>query len=92
MVKSAQPGVAGGCTPSPFTLSTITSKVVVYSPADKGDTVPLFLLYPYMYSVACTMRSKARGLVQHGGPPGLARESAPQGMILYVMDGPCHLP
>jgi hypothetical protein len=29
MVKSAQPGEGGGCTPSPFTPSTITSKVVV---------------------------------------------------------------
>ncbi len=40
----------GGCTPSPF-LSTITSKVVVYAPAERAATLPLFLLYPYMYSV-----------------------------------------
>jgi hypothetical protein len=35
----------------PFTLSTITSNVVVYAPAERADTLPLFLLYPYMYSV-----------------------------------------
>jgi hypothetical protein len=33
----------GGGHPNPFTVSTITSKVVVHT--------PLFLLYPYMYSV-----------------------------------------
>ncbi len=58
MVKSAQSGVGGGCTPFPFTLSTITSKVVVYAPAERAFiytyiytytyTLPL---YPYMYSV-----------------------------------------
>ncbi len=37
--------------PPPFTLSTITHKVVVvYAPAERADTLPLFLLYPYMYS------------------------------------------
>ncbi len=35
----------------PFTLSTFTSKVVVYSPAERADTLPLFLHYPFMYSV-----------------------------------------
>jgi hypothetical protein len=38
------------------------------------------------------MRSKARGLAQHGGPPGWLEESDPAGVILYVMDGWCHLP
>jgi hypothetical protein len=51
MVKSAQPGKGGGCTPTPFTLYTITIKVVVYAPAERAETLPLFLLYPYMYSV-----------------------------------------
>ncbi len=56
MVKSAQPGGGGGCTalPPPFTLSTIKSKVVVYAPAERADLLPLFLLYPCMYSVVCT--------------------------------------
>jgi hypothetical protein len=50
MVKLAQPGEGGGAGHPPFTLSTITSKVVVYAPAERADTLPLFLLYPYMYS------------------------------------------
>jgi hypothetical protein len=32
------------------------------------------------------MRPKARGLAQHGGPPGWLEESDPAGVILYVMD------
>ncbi len=56
MEKSAKPVVrVGGARPPPFTLSsiyhTITSKVVVYAPAERADALPLFLLYPYMYSV-----------------------------------------
>ncbi len=39
-VKSAQAGEGGG-----------TYKVVVYAPAERADTLPLFLLYPYMYPV-----------------------------------------
>ncbi len=46
MVNSAQPGKGG--VPSPF-HTTITSKVV-YAPAEKADTLPLFLLYPNMYA------------------------------------------
>ncbi len=33
------------------------------------------------------MRPKARGLAQHGGPPGWLEESDPAVVILYVMDG-----
>jgi hypothetical protein len=44
MVKSAQPGEGEECT-------TITSKVVVYVPAERADTLPLILLYPCMYEV-----------------------------------------
>ncbi len=52
MVKSAQAGEGGVHAPPPFTLPTITSKVAVYAPAEcKADTLPLFLLYPYMNSV-----------------------------------------
>jgi hypothetical protein len=29
----------------------MTFTVVVYAPAEKADTLPLFLLYPYMNSV-----------------------------------------
>ncbi len=49
MVKSAQPGEGvggGGARPPPFTLSTLTSKVVVCAPAERADTLTLFLIYP----------------------------------------------
>jgi len=50
--KAAQAGEGGGARPPPFTLPTITSKVAVYAPAEcKADTLTLFLLYPYTYSV-----------------------------------------
>jgi hypothetical protein len=55
MVKSAQPREGGGARPPFFTLSTITSKVVVYATAERADTLPLFLLYPYMYSLVQDM-------------------------------------
>ncbi len=55
MEKSAKPGEGGGARPPPFTLFTITYKVVVYAPAERADTLPLFLLYPYMYSVLTTL-------------------------------------
>ncbi len=38
------------------------------------------------------MRPKARGLAQHGGPPGWLEESDPTGVFLYVMDGPYRPP
>ncbi len=50
MEKSALPG-EGGARPPPFTIFTITYKAVVYAPAERADTVPLFLLYLYLYSV-----------------------------------------
>jgi hypothetical protein len=37
------------------------------------------------------MRPKARGLAQHGGPPGWVEKSDPASVISYVMDGPYHL-
>jgi hypothetical protein len=54
MVKSNQPSLVrmeGARPPPPFILSTITSKDVVYALAERTDTLPLFLLYPYMYFV-----------------------------------------
>jgi hypothetical protein len=44
MVKSAQPDDGGSTRPPPFTLSTITNKKL-------WCMLPLFILYPYMYSV-----------------------------------------
>ncbi len=46
-----QPGEGGGALPPAFTISTITYKVVVYAPDERTDTLPLFLLHPYTYSV-----------------------------------------
>jgi hypothetical protein len=40
MEKVAQPGEDGGASSSPFTISTITRKVVVYAPADRTDKLP----------------------------------------------------
>ncbi len=46
----------------PFTLSTITYKAVVYAPAKRADILPLFLLYPYMYSVLTPFNFKYHAL------------------------------
>ncbi len=51
-VKSAQPGEDGGwCTPPPLTLSTITSKVVVYALAERADTYAPPIYFLLMFSV-----------------------------------------
>jgi hypothetical protein len=42
MEKSTLAGEGGGASPPPFTLFTITYKVVVYAPAERADTLPLF--------------------------------------------------
>ncbi len=39
-------GGVGGVRPPPFTLSTITSKVVVYAQAERADTSPYFSSIP----------------------------------------------
>ncbi len=44
----------GGTRPPPFTLFTIMYKVAVNAPAERADTLPLYRLYPYMYSVVVT--------------------------------------
>ncbi len=54
MEKSALAGHGvGGARPRPpsFTLFTITYKVAVYAPTERADILPLFHLYPNMYSV-----------------------------------------
>jgi hypothetical protein len=45
MVNLAQPVRVGGELPPTFTLATITSKVVVYTPAERADTLPLYPEY-----------------------------------------------
>ncbi len=52
LVKSAQPGEGGGLNALPLSLYLPSrAKVAVYAPAERAVTLPLFLLYPYMYSV-----------------------------------------
>jgi hypothetical protein len=48
-------GVHCSAHPSPFTISIITYKVVVCAAAERAETLPLFLLYPYMYSVGSSL-------------------------------------
>jgi hypothetical protein len=64
--------------------------------SEAWDMSYLFIsLIPYdqQESVHCTpMRPTARGLAQHGFPPGWLEERDPAGMIFYVMDGPYRLP
>ncbi len=56
MEKSALAGEGAGARPPPFTLFTIMYKVAVYAPAERADTLPLFHLYPYMYSTVSMLR------------------------------------
>ncbi len=52
MEKSALAGEGVRVTrPPPFTPFTITYNVAMYVPAERADTLPLFHLYLYMYSV-----------------------------------------
>ncbi len=54
--KLAQAGEGGDTHPPPFTLFTITYKVAAYAPAERADTLTLFLLYSYVMCV--TVNSK----------------------------------
>ncbi len=44
----------GGARPPPLITFTLTSKVAVYTPAEWADTLTMFHLYQYMYSVVKT--------------------------------------
>jgi hypothetical protein len=46
MEKLAQADEGEGCTPTHFTLFTITYEVAVYASAERAVTLPLFHLYP----------------------------------------------
>jgi hypothetical protein len=50
MEKLAQAGDGGGCTPTRFHY-IYHHKVVVYALGERAETLPLFLLCPYMYSM-----------------------------------------
>ncbi len=82
MEKSALAGEGGGCTPTPFQPIAITYKVAVYAPAEWADTLTLFHLYLYMYSLfvtcgfACFRIGKLSRLQEQScgvDPPGSAR-------------------
>jgi hypothetical protein len=62
-VKSAQPGEGGGACLLHFTLSTITSKDVVYASAERAETLPLFSSITLYWWGQCFMcdGDKARG-------------------------------
>jgi hypothetical protein len=55
MEKSALTRKVGVARLPTFTLFTITYKVAVYTTDERADTLPLFHLYPYMYSVRLSM-------------------------------------
>ncbi len=52
----------GGARPPPLITFTLTSKVAVYAPPDWEDTLTLFHLYQYMYSVARTIEDNTDGV------------------------------
>jgi hypothetical protein len=57
MVKSAKLG-EGECTAAPFHSVYLPEQSCdVYASAERADTLPLFFLYPYMYSVGSTPTS-----------------------------------
>ncbi len=62
-VKSVLAGEGGDARPPPLITFTLTSKVAVYAPAEWADTLTLFHLYQYMYSVGrtLTLRSATGG-------------------------------
>jgi hypothetical protein len=55
--------------PPAFTTSTITYKVVVYSLAERADTLLLFLLYLCMYSLAWTVHHMQNHSLLGHSPP-----------------------
>ncbi len=46
----------GGARPPPRITFTLTSKVAVYAPSECADTLTLFHLYQYVYSVEYTIK------------------------------------
>jgi hypothetical protein len=48
----------GGARPPPLITFTLTTKVGVYAPAEWADTLTLFHLYQYVYSVSVTVNSR----------------------------------
>ncbi len=73
----------GGCGWAPFTTVTITYKVAVYAPAEWADTLTLFHLYQYMYSVGLKHASM-RNLGWGGGVNHIGRQKGPW-IFLYTV-------
>ena len=68
-VKSVLASEGGGARPPPLITFTLTSKVAVYAPAEWADTLTLFHLYQYMYSVLSTglaQCTRSAGIVTKG--------------------------
>jgi hypothetical protein len=74
--KFAQAGECGGggARPPPSTLSTITYKVVMYAPAVRADTLPLFQLYPYKFSVVVSYPLGSLRTYKDGHLPSMLSE------------------
>ncbi len=54
MEKSALAGEGGGCTPTSFTLVTLTYKVAVqYASAERADTLNLYSISSLLLYVLC---------------------------------------
>ncbi len=78
----------GGARPLPFTLSTITIKVVVYAPTESADALPLFLLCSYMYSVRIKFFLEPRGDACHTKPSLCIRMGAASHTMAWKLRWP----
>jgi hypothetical protein len=65
IIPATGEGWGEGASPSPFTISTITYKVAVHAPAERAETLPLFLLYPCMYSLASLAENWAKKILRN---------------------------
>jgi hypothetical protein len=68
----------GGARPTPLITVTLTSKVAVYAPAKWADTLTMFHLYQYMYSVVHSVHLLISGGWGGGGGSELAAEEKPK--------------
>ncbi len=72
------------CGEGPFILSTITYKVMVYAHAERADTLPLILLYPYINSGWTRCSGLYKGAF--GGPGGKCWEQELTVQGLYSVE------
>ena len=72
-----------------FTIATITQKVIVYVPAERADTLPLFHLYPICTLWVCHLvpnPAHCRGEVNYRREGGSSPAQAVMGLLLVGMD------